>query len=85
MADMKESDKVERTVFLDKYMVIQIVSWFLITLFDKRNKTYFDTIKTFAQQTDPISRELGLITHTSEAVNYLYKRYREEDDDENNL
>ena len=77
--EMKASSKVERTVFLDKCMVNQIVNWFLITIFDERNKTYFDTIKSIASQTDPMSRDLGLLVFTREAVDYLYKRYREED------
>ena len=78
---MKDSDRVERTVFLDKYMVQKILTMFLMTIFMPENKDFKERLFKTAQGRGLKVKGLGDETETAVfmlltyAVDSLYKLY----------
>ena len=72
---MDDTKRVERTVFLDKCMVNRIVAWFLITLFDEKNKDWESTLRSVVKNYKPADFPLYIVT--SDVVDHLYEMYQE--------
>lgn len=73
---MNDYDKVKGTEFDNVYMVGRILSWFLIMLFDDRNKDYENLLRSIVSSNGS-DAELALIPHIHQTVFHFYEMFRE--------
>ena len=74
---MDYKERVERTVFLDKCMVSEILASFLIIMFDEDNKGFENKLRSMVKSNPPDKAGLGLIVLTLRVVDKLYEMYQE--------
>ena len=82
---MKDSDKIERTVFLDKCMASQIASWFLMEIFE--NKELESHLRDIWRRCKGNVETAGLLflplTHNLlDQLYYIYVKAEKEEEEE---
>ena len=82
---MKDSDKIERTVFLEKCMVYQIAQWFLMEVFE--NKELESHLRDVWRRCKGNAETAGLLflplTHNLlDQLYYMYVKAEKEEEEE---